>query len=134
MFNSCNSLLSANRHLSSFILTNSHNTIPAAVEIFNECFIPNCGISIQPSHSQWLIALHQLLHFQKPLLFFHLPEVCRMQFIAVLPPVQPQRLYNLRLNSSIASAEVLKCFHVTVSSAPSAVFFISLWGLGSITT
>ena len=33
------------------ILTNSHNTIPAATEMFNECFIPNCGISMEPSQS-----------------------------------------------------------------------------------
>src|SRR5258705_752877 len=32
-------------------LANSHRTIPAAIEIFNECFIPHWGISTLPSHS-----------------------------------------------------------------------------------
>src|SRR5882762_1954559 len=32
------------------VRTSSHKTIPAAIEIFNECFIPHCGISTLPSH------------------------------------------------------------------------------------
>ena len=33
----------------SLLLTSSHSTTPAATDTFNECFIPNCGISIHPS-------------------------------------------------------------------------------------
>ena len=29
----------------------SHITIPVLTETFNECFVPNCGISITSSHS-----------------------------------------------------------------------------------
>ncbi len=34
-----------------FVLTISHNTIPAAIELFNDCFIPNCGFSILSSYT-----------------------------------------------------------------------------------
>lgn len=35
-----------------FILENkSQTTIPALTEMFNECLVPNCGISIHPSHN-----------------------------------------------------------------------------------
>ena len=38
-------------HTQPNFFANSQMTIPAVTDTFNECFVPNCGISIAPSEA-----------------------------------------------------------------------------------
>ena len=113
------------------LVQKSHTTTPALTEIFRECLVPNWGISITESlavnhflgHAFYLITENQGVgHIRS-----------HLKIAAMVWPCQPVqlKLYEPHASLSLLTTSMVVCSlysQSTLSVAPSAVLWISLWG------
>lgn len=110
-------------------LWNCQRTTPTLTETFNECFVPNCGISRQKSHSSITSSPTPSTSLPNTNAYRHPSsgrKSCRFTECSVCST--PIIVYPCSRNERTASTVWSQCTHSTLSSAPKADLWISADG------